>query len=199
MATPGPIDSGKYRDLERALSCFHVIPVLSALQISKNGSGSFAESIPVPRDKVRDIDSPGALRVPAATAAKPVKHARRVITNFVFPIETTVTPKSREFSDDDANLCELTGQMKPSGLSPVFPPECRLELNSRDKLAAPRSKVPARAGDAVPQIAEAVRNASIASILRSLEGIPRILQVGICPAVEHIEEIRAERERDALG
>src|SRR5258708_5776197 len=74
----------------------------------------------------------------------------------------------------------------------------RLELDSRDKLATSRSKVSSCIGDAVAEEAEPAGNASVAPILRSLERIRRIIQVGICPAVKDIEEIRAERERHAL-
>src|SRR3984885_9913024 len=73
-----------------------------------------------------------------------------------------------------------------------------LELDSRDKLATSRSKVSASAGDAISEEAETVGNASVARILRSLEGIGRVVQAGISPAVKDVEEIRAERECHAL-
>ena len=79
-----------------------------------------------------------------------------------------------------------------------FQLNCRLKLDSRDKLTTSRSKVSACAGDAIPQITEAVGNASVAVILRSLRKISRIVQAGIRPAVKDIEEIRAERELHAL-
>ena len=69
----------------------------------------------------------------------------------------------------------------------------RLELDSRDNLSASRSIVSARTGDAVPQVTEAVGNASIAVILSFRRRISHI-QAGICPAVEDVEEVRADRE-----
>ena len=73
----------------------------------------------------------------------------------------------------------------------------RLELDSRDNLSTSRSKVSTCVGDAVPQVTEAVGNASVAVILRSRKRTSNI-QVGICPSVEDIEEIRTEREFQAL-
>lgn len=88
--------------------------------------------------------------------------------------------------------------MNASDLLLEFRQSWRLELDSRDNLTTSRSIVSASTGDAVSQVAEAVSNASVAPILRSLERIGRILQVGIDPAVEDIEEIRSERESQPL-
>ena len=74
-----------------------------------------------------------------------------------------------------------------------------LELDSRDKFAASRSKVSAGTRNAIPQVTEAVGKSSVGragaarvvQLIWASTGISNI-QVRVCPAVEHIEEIRTE-------
>jgi hypothetical protein len=85
MATPGPMDSGKYRMVEIALSCLHVIPVFWAVQVSKYCSGGFSASILACWKEFRDIGNAREITVPALRAAKPVTKSRRVVRNFMPP------------------------------------------------------------------------------------------------------------------
>src|SRR5216683_3243553 len=84
MATPGPMDSGKYRMVEITLSCLQVIPVFWAVHVSKYCSGGFSESILASWKEFRNIGNAREFKVPALRAAKPVTKSRRVI-NFIPP------------------------------------------------------------------------------------------------------------------
>src|ERR1700739_269923 len=88
--------------------------------------------------------------------------------------------------------------MNSSGLAVVHQRSWGSELDSRNKIGSSRSEIPACAGEAVPQEAETARYDSVAIVAAGLERIRGVVQVGICPAVKDVEEIRTQFEPHAL-
>jgi hypothetical protein len=60
-----------------------VIPVFSAVHVSKYCSGGFSESTLASWKEVCNTDNAREFKVPELRAAKPVKKLRRVIANFI--------------------------------------------------------------------------------------------------------------------